>query len=251
MYLVSEIKAGDICYIPITESHFSSWLHPWKFPVQQTNTYVKGIFREPKKGQQSVLIGADKFDKKEFSVNAAWINTYGYITERRIEMYIVDEADIDKYYAGRTPVPSRIVTTNSSKGVFVSSRTPPLILAPLESSSSSLSASALPSSIDINEEEYKEENEDNSICGALDDKMNVEEISEVPFLDPFDVIDILSEDDLDLQFSLGPGLNRNPPDFAGNPPRGNHDTANFERFMGKSAGEIWETNTSKLNKWII
>ena len=74
IYIVSEINVGEICYIPITESHFNAWLYPWQFPGNQSNIYVKGVFREHKKGAQTIIVGSDDFDRQEFSVNANSIN---------------------------------------------------------------------------------------------------------------------------------------------------------------------------------
>ena len=94
---MSEITDGDVCYIPITESHFLSWLYPWKFPGLPANTYVKGVFKQRTKGAQTISVACDEFDQSEFSVNAAFINKNGNITQQSSNMFIVTNADIQSY----------------------------------------------------------------------------------------------------------------------------------------------------------
>ena len=254
IYIVSEINVGEICYIPITESHFNAWLYPWQFPGNQSNIYVKGVFREHKKGAQTIIVGSDDFDRQEFSVNANWINKWGLITQQNSEMFIVTNDDITEYYYGRTPIPSRILCSNSSQIDTVSSRKSRTLVPSVSFSYSTTASSCSILPFDENEADEKAEdsddNDDKSISGGSDDEMTLSEILDLPFAENFDM-PLPNQDDLDLKFKLGTGSHRTEAEFDGNPPRGNRDDINFGRFIDKSPGQIWEDYTSDLNKWVI
>jgi len=129
---VSVVQHDDICFIPLTEAHFTRYLCPWKFPVDIKDCYIKGYFGERKKGASTVLVHCKDFDRSEFSVNVKLINEFGCHKVLYDTWLALTAEHIASFYSGVTPEPSRAVPASesskkSSKGVIVSNRKRPAI----------------------------------------------------------------------------------------------------------------------------
>ena len=111
---MSEIHDGDVCFIPLTESHFLKYNYPWKLAGEITGHYVKGYFLPRKKGASTFIVRCSDFDLLEFCVNMKWINEFGRFKEKTDAMNVLTAEDIDSFYDGNVPAPSRVLDSNES-----------------------------------------------------------------------------------------------------------------------------------------